>query len=216
MKKFLLSTLLIGSLAAEETLLSFSHTFQTHLIPDRISAALDLGFRHTDSHTAKRNAQEALKLLSAAQGLCTGGAVGLRPEYRHHEGRSERIGFVASISLHCQSSDAEAIDRVITQAQEATARFDGELSLQAPRRIISTDQRLNAQTRLESEAIGWAARRLSTLAAQFAQRSCSLYEMRFEPASLPSVRMMAASANTLPLQSEEPLELTLHWSARCQ
>ncbi len=217
MKPFVLLLAAFLFVWAEETLLHFSHTFETTLVPDRIATRLVLDFRHEQSRNAQSHAQEAIKMLTNASSLCSGGGIGLRPEYRHREGRSERIGFIATIDLRCESGDAEGIDRLIVRSREAAERFEGTLTLSPPKRTVSTRQRLDAQNRLEQEAIGWATRRLSALAEQFAQRQCQLHELRLEPMRTPAgaVRMMQTETHE-PLNSEEPFSLTLNWSARCQ
>jgi hypothetical protein len=205
--------------AEESTLLHFSHTFETMVAPDRIATSLSATFQDTQSATATRNAQEALRAIPDASGHCSGGGISLQPAYRHEAGRSERIGFIAAFTLRCESADGEAIDRIITQADEATTRFDGTLNLQPPKRIISAAAQLKAQSALESEAIGWATRRLNALAGQFAQRACQLSELRFEPhnsASAHPVMRTMSQESALPIQSSEAFSLTLHWRAQCR
>lgn len=209
------------SLWAEETLLHFSHTFETPVQPDRLNAGMSLTFTRSAANEAKALAERAAATLRDLEGLCKGGAVNVTPEYRYDSGKTTLIGHGAGFDLTCEFAPSELarFDRVRAALQEAAVQNNGRFVLRAPQRTVSSVLQKQAQTLLENEALTYAFARLSNLRQNFNLGTCQIREISFQPGFIqpPVYRALSAKMESAePLQSEEKLTLSANWTVGCK
>lgn len=198
-------------LVADETKLSFSYEFQKEVLADKLFATVDLSFTRDTINESRLIAEKALLNARTLDGVCSGGAISITPEYHYDKGKTTLMGHTSRINLSCEFdlSKVEEFGVAVEKMQEFSAKELGRFAMSAPKRVVSHALNKAVQNELENEAVLFAFDRSKSIKDTLGYKKCNLTEVNFVANQTAPifVRAMSTKDSIEPLETKEKIAI---------
>lgn len=218
-----LAVLIMVSPISQAVEIHFSEKVQTQLMPDRLTAALDVGFTDTQRHVV---AEQMAKIVQAFKSLknqpmflgeCQGGGVAIYPEYQEVAGLRVESGYVGQTHFSCWVDSARTYDLLVSAIPNYFRLSQSPLSWS-----LSPERQRQAYENLRLELMSRGMKVQEGFSQRLGNFMCNLTRIDFNESrnlgmAPTALRAMADAPQTqTPLGEEVTLELRADFVAQCQ